>query len=45
VEFRFEPRSYKTANTLMLISTLIVYLLLIAAIVLEVRNRKSFIAR
>jgi len=41
IEFRFEPRSYKTANTLMFISTLIVYLLLIAAIVLEFRNRKT----
>jgi hypothetical protein len=41
IEFRFEPQSYKTANTLMLISTVIAYLLLIAAIVLEFLKRRK----
>ncbi|HEY0676911.1 MAG TPA: YfhO family protein [Chitinophagaceae bacterium] len=41
IEFRFEPASYKTGNMLMLISSLIAYLLLIAAIVIEWRKRKQ----
>jgi len=36
IEFRFEPQSYKTANILMLIASLLTFALLIAAIVLEV---------
>lgn len=41
IEFRFEPQSYKTANTLMFVSTLIAYLLLIAAIVFEFLKRRK----
>lgn len=41
IEFRFEPQTYKTANTLMLISSLIAFLLLIAAIVFEFLKRKK----
>ena len=42
IEFRFEPQTYKTANTLMLISSLLTYALLIAAIVFEfLRRRKT----
>ena len=41
IEFRFEPQSYKTANMLMLISTVIAYLLLIAAIVFEFLKRRK----
>jgi hypothetical protein len=41
IEFRFEPQSYKTANMLMLISTVIAYLLLITAIVFEFLKRRK----
>lgn len=41
IEFRFEPQSYKTANTLMLTSTIIAYLLLIAAIASEFLKRRK----
>jgi hypothetical protein len=41
IEFRFEPQSYKTANTLMLVSSLLAYALLIAAIVFEFLKRKN----
>jgi hypothetical protein len=41
IEFRFEPQSYKTANTLMLIATLLTFALLIAAIVFEFLKRRK----
>jgi uncharacterized membrane protein YfhO len=41
IEFRFEPQSYKTANTLMLIGTLLTFALLIAAIVFEFLKRRK----
>lgn len=42
IEFRFEPESYKTANTLMLIASLLTFALLIAAIVFEIlKGRKT----
>jgi hypothetical protein len=41
IEFRFEPQSYKTANTLMLIASLLAYVLLIAAIVMEFLRRRN----
>jgi hypothetical protein len=41
IEFRFEPQTYKTANTLMLIATLLAYALLIAAIVFEFQRRRN----
>jgi hypothetical protein len=41
IEFRFEPQSYKTANTLMLIASLLAYALLIAAIVFEFLRRRN----
>lgn len=40
IEFRFEPQSYKTANTLMLVSSLLAYLLLIAAIASSFLKKK-----
>jgi uncharacterized membrane protein YfhO len=42
IEFRFEPQSYKTANSLMLVASLLTFALLIAAIVFEfLRGRKT----
>ncbi|MBO9681482.1 MAG: YfhO family protein [Flavisolibacter sp.] len=41
IEFRFEPQSYKTANTLMLIATLLTFALLIAAIVFQFLKRRK----
>jgi uncharacterized membrane protein YfhO len=41
VEFKFEPRSYAIGNTLTLVSTLLAYLLLAAAIYMEVRKKKT----
>ena len=41
IEFRCEQQSHKTANMLMLISTVIAYLLLIAAIVFEFLKRRK----
>ncbi len=41
IEFRFEPESYKTANTLMLVASLITLALLIGAIVMSLRKRKN----
>jgi len=41
IEFRFEPASYETGNTLMLIATILTFALLIAAIAMEVRKRRA----
>ena len=41
IEFRFEPAIYKLGNTITVWSSIIVYLLLIGAIVVEWRKRKS----
>jgi hypothetical protein len=41
IEFRFEPQSYKTANTLMLVASLLTFALLIAAIVFEYLRKKK----
>ena len=40
IEFRFEPQSYKTGNTIALWASIIGFLALIAAIVMIVRNKK-----
>ena len=40
IEFRFEPQSYKLGNTITTIAGILAYLLLIAAIVMEVRRKK-----
>lgn len=40
IEFRFEPRSYATGSTITTWSTLILYLLLIGAVVIEWRKKK-----
>ncbi|HEY9364420.1 MAG TPA: YfhO family protein [Chitinophagaceae bacterium] len=40
IDFIFEPASYKTGNTLTLISSIIIFILLIAAIIFEVRRNK-----
>lgn len=45
IEFRFEPASYKTGNTLMLIGSLLAYGLVIAAIVTDRRKKKPLIAQ
>jgi hypothetical protein len=41
IEFRFEPQSYKTANTQMLVASLLTFALLIAAIAFEFSRRKK----
>jgi hypothetical protein len=42
IEFRFEPKSYKTANSLMLVASLLTFALIVAAIVFEfLRARKT----
>jgi hypothetical protein len=41
IEFRFEPRSYAIGNTISTWSSLILYLLLIAALVMEFRKKKA----
>ena len=40
IEFRFEPKSYATGNTISTWSSLILYLLLIGAVVIEFRKKK-----
>jgi hypothetical protein len=40
IEFRFEPKSFATGNTISTWSSLIVYLLLIGAIIIEFRKKK-----
>jgi hypothetical protein len=40
IEFRFEPKAYKTGNTLALWATIIGFLALIAAIVMNIRKKK-----
>jgi uncharacterized membrane protein YfhO len=41
IEFRFEPKSFATGNMISTLSALVVYLLLIGAIVWEIRRRKK----
>lgn len=41
IEFRFEPQSFKTGNMISTWSSLLVYLLLIAAVVAEIRRMKA----
>jgi hypothetical protein len=45
IEFRFEPRSYAKAGLITGVSTLLIYLLLIAAAFLEWRSRKPAVAK
>lgn len=41
IEFRFEPASYSTGRTITIISTILIYLLLVVAIIVEYRKRKE----
>lgn len=41
IEFKFEPQSYKFSNTLMLISSIIAYILLIVAMIWSFRKSKA----
>jgi hypothetical protein len=43
IEFRFEPKSFTTGNTLSVLAAIITYLLIIAAVVSEWRQRKRLV--